>query len=90
MACPNTQTPDWVGKGHVAKAATTDTTTRLHDVPHPARLRERATTSHNIILGSQGRLGYDPGEATSQGGCYACHGNSTLLAPRTGPTSPSR
>jgi hypothetical protein len=79
LSCPYKNEPEWAGKGHV-KRGTTDTTSdcmMCHTEPD-------CTTCHdqnNIVWAPKDGWAYDPGEPGPKTGCYACHGNSTLLAP---------
>lgn len=81
-ACPNAATAAWIGSGHVAKARTE--TTRDCMMCHSRQECQTCHTRHNIDWAPKDGWSYDPGEATPKSGCYACHANSTLLAPKEG------
>ena len=79
LACPYNSTLNWVGKGHVARG-TTDTTKDCM----MCHTQADCVTCHeqqNINWAPKDGWAYDPGETASKDGCYACHGDSTLLAP---------
>jgi len=83
QSCPNANTSAWVGSGHVAKARTE--TTRDCMMCHQRQDCETCHDRHNIAWAPKEGWSYDPGESTgAKAGCYACHGNSTLLAPKGG------
>jgi ribosomal protein L31 len=83
LACPYSNIPDWAGKGHVAKG-TTDTTKdcmMCHQQSDCVTCHEQ----NSILWSPKDGWAYDPGEATGpKDGCYACHGDSQLLAPVNG------
>jgi ribosomal protein L31 len=80
LSCPYNNIQDWAGKGHVAKG-TTDTNNDCM----MCHTQDDCVTCHeqnNILWSPKGGWAYDPGEDWGpKSGCYACHGNSTLLAP---------
>jgi ribosomal protein L31 len=82
LACPYNSTPDWVGKGHV-KRGNTDTTKDCM-MCHTQTDCENCHQQNNILWAPKDGWAYDPGETGAKDGCYACHGNSTLLAPVMG------
>lgn len=80
LSCPNSKIADWPGKGHVAKGTTDANSDCLmcHTQTDCVTCHEQS----NILWAPKKGWGYDPGEASGpKDGCYACHGNSTLLAP---------
>jgi hypothetical protein len=79
LSCPYNNIPDWAGKGHVAKG-TTDTNSdcmMCHQQSDCVTCHEQ----QNILWAPTNGWAYDPGEPDAKAGCYACHGDSTLLAP---------
>jgi ribosomal protein L31 len=83
QTCPNSNIPDWAGKGHVAKGRT-DTTKdcmMCHTQSDCVTCHER----QGILWAPKDGWAYDPGVAAGpKDGCLACHGNSTLQAPVAG------
>jgi ribosomal protein L40E len=80
LSCPYNKTNDWAAKGHVAKG-TTDTNKDCM----MCHQQSDCVTCHdqkNILWAPSSGWGYDPGVSNGpKDGCYACHGNATLLAP---------
>lgn len=84
LSCPYSKIPNWAGDGHDAKGKT-DTTKdcmmchKQSDCDTCHQRKKVATT-----FTPKDGWAYDPGEADAKSGCYACHGNSTLMAPVAG------
>ena len=82
LACPYNATLDWAGKGHVARG--TSDTTRDCMMCHTQSDCETCHQQQNVVWQPKDGWAYDPGENGAKDGCYACHGDSTLLAPVQG------
>ena len=74
-----TRLADWAGKG-TSSRATSDATNDCM-MCHQQSDCTTATTQQRRFVGAQTGWAYDPGEPDAKTGCYACHGDSTLLAP---------
>jgi ribosomal protein L31 len=80
LACPYENIPNWAGKGHVAKgtSGTNDDCMMCHQQSDCVNCHQ----AQSIMWAPKNGWAYDPGEDNGpKSGCYACHGNSTLVAP---------
>jgi hypothetical protein len=85
QSCPDSKIPDWAGKGHIAKG-NAELNSKCAMCHKPAE----CTTCHDrmgVVWQPKNGWAYDPGESDGpKSGCYACHGNATLLATIAGGT----
>ena len=80
LTCPYEKLPAWSGKGHIAKAKTD--TTKDCMMCHKQSDCDTCHEQKKVpAFSPKDGWSYDPGEPTPKSGCYACHGDSTLLAP---------
>jgi len=79
LSCPYGGTADWAGRGHAGQARSdvTKDCMMCHQQSDCTTCHERAKVSWTPASG----WSYDPGEPDARSGCYACHGDSTLIAP---------
>jgi hypothetical protein len=82
LSCPYRSTPAWAGSGHAARASTD--TNKDCMMCHQQADCDTCHEQRNVVWAPKDGWAYDPGEPEPKSGCYACHGNSTLLAPVAG------
>ena len=82
LSCPYSNITDWAGKGHVARGQTDNNKDCM--MCHTQSDCQSCHDQQGVVWTPKDGWGYDPGEANAKDGCYACHGDSTLLAPVAG------